>query len=47
MVQAGASIGGIVAAKGDIDRNVLLATVDEAMYEAKAAGRNRFVEKAF
>jgi diguanylate cyclase (GGDEF)-like protein len=44
-VQAGASIGGIVVTKGEIDRDVLLTTVDEAMYEAKAGGRNRYVEK--
>lgn len=45
VVRAGASIGGIAAPKGAVDRNTLLVTVDEAMYEAKAAGRNRFVEK--
>ncbi|MFN7101690.1 MAG: diguanylate cyclase domain-containing protein [Pseudorhizobium sp.] len=45
VVQAGASIGGIVASRGGVDREVLLATVDGAMYEAKAAGRNRYVEK--
>ena len=44
-VYAGASIGGIVAEKGDVDRNTLLATVDAAMYEAKARGRNCFVER--
>ncbi|MCF6369087.1 cellulose biosynthesis protein BcsN [Rhizobium halophilum] len=44
-VLTGASIGGVVTSLGTADRTSLLSTVDEAMYEAKARGRNCFVEK--
>jgi diguanylate cyclase (GGDEF)-like protein len=46
VVQVGVSIGIVAADEACIDADALLARADAAMYEAKAAGRGRFVMAA-
>ncbi|QCI99131.1 sensor domain-containing diguanylate cyclase [Agrobacterium larrymoorei] len=45
-VTANLSIGGAIAPQSGNDRNSLLRNVDEALYQAKKAGRNRFISRA-
>ncbi|NTJ42039.1 sensor domain-containing diguanylate cyclase [Agrobacterium larrymoorei] len=45
-VVANLSIGGAMAPQSGCDRVTLLRNVDEALYQAKKAGRNRFISRA-
>lgn len=45
-VVANLSIGGAIAPQSGSDRATLLRNVDEALYQAKKAGRNRFISRA-
>lgn len=45
-VLAHLSIGGAIAPQAGADRSTLLRSVDEALYQAKKSGRDRFVSRA-
>lgn len=45
-VGARLSIGGAIAPQAGADRATLLRSVDEALYQAKKSGRDRFVSRA-
>lgn len=45
-VDARLSIGGALAPQAGADRATLLSSVDEALYQAKKSGRDRFVSRA-
>ncbi|MFF2321083.1 diguanylate cyclase [Agrobacterium sp. NPDC058088] len=45
-VLARLSIGGAIAPQAGADRSTLLRSVDEALYQAKKSGRDRFVSRA-
>jgi GGDEF domain-containing protein len=45
-VLARLSFGGAIAPQAGADRATLLRSVDEALYQAKKSGRDRFVSRA-